>query len=474
MRSGTMTFSSVFRSTVIPVVGTLGVLAMAGVTAAHQKESPSELASRIDSLIQQLDDEDVLVGLEAETALVKIGAPAVAKLTAATKEGSPKRRQSAAEVLNDIAWATAGMEFSSQIKHPNLAGAVTLVLSPDGKFVYVPGHIAASINVFGRDVTTGRLTHKQTVQDNAQLAGVVTLYLNSDGKFAVAAACRSKTIALYSRDATTGELTLVTMRQRGAEGELKDLEWPIGAIFSTDDKFIYVIDDRKGTVFVFQIERDKDLRLVEIFEGPNRCFDGARGITAHPDGETLYVSSHRAGTLAVLNRDSKTGKLSVRQILRDEDDGVHGLAGTIHTCVTRDGKFVYTVSGRFEGDDAIGVFQVGKDGKLSVLQEFINNESDLKGFAGGAKGITISPDGRHFYASGAKSGSLACFDRDPVSGKLTYVSTLQGWVTGDNGKAGGTLGANGVEFSSDGKFLYLALEDGGAISVLARAALRQP
>jgi sugar lactone lactonase YvrE len=107
-----------------------------------------------------------------------------------------------------------------------------------------------------------------------------------------------------------------------------------------------------------------------------------------------------------------------------------------------------------------------------VLQEFINEESELKDFKGGAVGLTISPDGTRFYASGAKSRSLACFDRDPVNGKLSYVATLKSPVTGNNEKRAENLGANGIAFSSDGRFLYLALEDGGTISVLERTALQ--
>jgi 6-phosphogluconolactonase (cycloisomerase 2 family) len=456
------------RSAVVPIGAVLVLLALVSTAPAQSPESPAELAARVDRLIQELGDEKSEVREKATAALVKIGSPAVAKLRAASKDPATEPSQLATDILKVIGQAAAGLQFSSQIKRPELMGAVTLVFSPDERFVYVPGYIAASINVFRRDASTGRLAHQQSVTNKLELAGVVTLHLNSDGKLAVAAACHSKSIALFTRDETTGELTLASMRQREPEGELDNLEWPIDAIFSTDDKFIYAIDDRKGTVLSFQIDEGNQLKLVEIFEGQGRCFDGARGLAAHPDGKTLYVSSCRAGTLVVLNRDLVSGKLSVRQIVRDEEDGVHGLAGTIYACLSRDGKFVYTVSGRFAGDDAIGVFQVGSDGKLSVLQEFINEKSELRDFAGGANGLTISPDGTRFYASGTKSRSLACFDRDPVSGRLNYVTTLKSLVTGSGEKRSPQLGANGIGISSDGRFLYLALEDGSAISVLER------
>jgi 6-phosphogluconolactonase (cycloisomerase 2 family) len=468
MLSRTILINRAWGSILVHIGSTLALLAMTGAAAGQAEESSENLDARIDRLIQQLDDDNPEVRDAATTDLIKIGQPAVAKLIITAKEGRLAAGQRADQILNAVSRTAAGLRFASAIKRNELQGAVTLVLSPDGKFVYVPAHIAGAINVFRRDAKTGQLTDQQTIQDASQLDGVVTLRLNSDGKLAIATACRAKTVALYSRDEMTGELSLLSMRRKEPFGELSVMEWPTEAIFSNDDKFIYAVDDRQGTVLVFRIDDGNTLSFVEVFHGPDGCLSGARGINLHPDGKTLYVSCHRACTLVVLNRDPETGKVGIRQILRDEEDGVHGLAGTIDTCVSRDGKYVYTVSGRWAGDDAIGAFQVGADGKLTVLQEFINNQSDLKGFEGGAKGIMISPDGKRFYASGARSRSLACFNRNPDSGKLEYVTTIKNLVTGDRTeeRPGDNLGANGIDLSPDGRFLYLALENGAAISVL--------
>ncbi|HEY3969354.1 MAG TPA: beta-propeller fold lactonase family protein, partial [Planctomycetaceae bacterium] len=473
-------FTRQITAFLISILSASAVLAMAANIAAQTTETPSQLTSRIERLIRQLDDDSEKVSEEARSSLVEIGLPALKPLNEAAKDVTTEGGRLAAGIVRDIARTAAGLRMRSQTKTTGLQGAVTVELSRDGRYVYVPGHVAAAINVFRRDSRTGELAIQQCIVDRDQMDGVVTLRLSTDGKFAVAAACRSKTIALYSRDETNGELTLASMRRQEPDGELQNLEWPINAIFSTDGKFVYVIDDHKGTVLVFRCTGG--LTFVEIFEGPDHCFDGARGLTAHPDGKTLYISSHRAGTLVVLNRDPETGKVSIRQILHDEEDGVHGLAGTIYTCVSRDGEFVYSISGRFAGDDAIGVFQVGDDGKLSVLQEFINGDGELQDFKGGGVGIAISPDGTRFYASGTRSGSLACFRRDPVGGKLTYVTTLTSLETGESGTfvdnrravgnqlMVGNLGANGVDISSDGRFLYLALEGWSAISVLEQTA----
>jgi 6-phosphogluconolactonase (cycloisomerase 2 family) len=456
--------SCVVRSTFLAIASAFFLSTM-GILAAQRAELPAELEVRIDRLIQQLSDVKPKVREEATAALIQIGTPAAAKLKLAVKDATPERSRGATDILNVFARAEIGLRFSSQIKRKGLAGAVTVVLSSDGKFLYVPGHMAGAVNVFRRNAESGRLEHLQTIADAERLAGTVTLRLSTNGKFAVASSYRSKSVTLFSRDENTGELEIESVRSNEPDGELK-LEWPIDVTFSPDDKFVYAVDDRLGAVVVFQIEDGKHLKLVETFVGPDQCLDGVRGITAHPNGKSLYASSFRAATLVTLDRDPMTGKLSVRQVLRDEQDGVHGLTGVVAACVSRDGNFVYTTSGRFTGDNAVGVYQVGADGTLKVLQEFIAEKGDTKNFPSGANGITIAPDGKSVYVSGTTSRSLACFDRDPENGKLSNLKTLQTTGTGQDAD----LCANGIEVSSDGKFLYLAIEDAGAISVFERIA----
>jgi 6-phosphogluconolactonase (cycloisomerase 2 family) len=442
------------------------VLTLAGIAASQQAETPAEQASRIDMLIRQLDADSFSARQKAQMELAEIGEAAFEQLTAAAKDSSVERSQRATALLKEIRLGRLGLRHLSTVRHDGLLGAVTLVISPDGQFVYVPAFQGSAINVFRRDAITGSLEHQQSLVDGVQMGGVVTLRLSRDGKHAVAAAYRSKSIILLSRNANTGDLSIESVRQHEPDGELK-LTWPIDAIFSTDGRFVYAVDDQGASVIVFRVEEDKRLVLIETFQGEERCLDGARGLFPHPDGKTIYVSSRRPGTLTVLDRDPTSGKLGVRQVLRDEENDIHGLAGATETCVSRDGKFVYAISGRFEGDNAVNVFKVGADGKLTLLQELQCDQAGIQNLSG-ANDLTLSPDEEHLYVSGTTSCSVACFRRDRASGKLTYEATLQSEATG----VGAELGANGLQCSPDGRFLYLALENNSAISIFERTGKR--
>jgi 6-phosphogluconolactonase (cycloisomerase 2 family) len=433
-------------------------LVLASPAWSQQSDVPAEVAARIDRLIQQLDEDKFEIREKAEADLAAIGEPALAKLTVAAKDASAERSQRAAKIVAQIRSSGLGLRPVSSAGNPGMLGAVTVALSPDDRFVYVPAW-KSTLNILRRDAVTGALEHQGAIPDAEQWGGFLVARLSPNGKLAVAIAFNTKAIVLFLRNAESGQLAHLSARASDpAEG--LTLVRPTDVIFSTDGKFVYAVDDSQAAVVVFEVVDGKRLRLVESFEGPGRCFDGARVITAHPDNKTLYVTGFRAGTLCILDRDPASGKVGLRQVLTDEQDGIRGLAGAMSSLVSRDGKFVYTTSGRFAGDNSVGVYQVGDDGKLTVLQEFINDQGDLKDFTGGNQ-LALSSDESHLYASGTTSCSLACFRRDPATGKLTYTTTIRSEATG----AGTTLGANGIACSKDGRFLYLGLEDGGAVSV---------
>jgi 6-phosphogluconolactonase (cycloisomerase 2 family) len=429
---------------------------------AQEPSSPTALTARIERLIRQLDDEKFEVREKAEKDLAAIGEPAREKLTAATKDASFERSQRAAKLLKELRRNSVGLRYLSTVKHEGLAGAVTVAISPDGRFVYGQGFQAHAVNAFRRDEVTGELTHVQTIADPENLAGAVKLRLSEDGKQAVVACYAAKSIGYFTRNEKTGELTQVATFRGNPE---VNLQWPVEAVFSADGKRIYAVDDQRAAVVaLFAIPARKEIGWSEVFQGEDRCFDGVRGITAHPDGKTLYVSSYRAGTLTVVEGAEDGGKLRVRQVLRGGQDDVRGLPGIIAARVSRDGKFVYTVSGRFGGSEAVSVFRVGDDGKLKVVQEFLNEQGELTDFTGGNQ-LALSPDETMLYAAGTTSAGLACFRRDAKTGKLEFITTIRNEATG----VGDNLGANGIAISPDGRHLYLALEDAGAISVFERA-----
>jgi len=138
------------------------------------------------------------------------------------------------------------------------------------------------------------------------------------------------------------------------------------------------------------------------------------------------------------------------------------LAGVFGVTCSRDGEFVYTTSGRFEGDSAVSVFQRDSDGNLKLVHELIAERDELPGFLGGNR-LVLSPDEKELYAVASRSGSVACFERDTKTGRIKVQEIFAG--ADDKGI---TAGAAGVAISPDGKYMYIAAEGEATISIYRR------
>ena len=212
------------------------------------------------------------------------------------------------------------------VNRPDLSKAVCLVKSSDGKFLYASCWNPGSLVVFSRDQKSGKLTHLQTIDGKPDLAGATSFALSSDGRLAVVSAFQSKKAILFRRDAESGLLTELDV----AIGQGKGMEFPCGASFSADGKFVAVADGGRSretsAVRTFRVDGEK---LVEagIDEGRNRCYAAVRAVAFHPDGKTLFAACCVPGSLVVADFDPKTGATKVRQILWAVSAGGHDFEG---------------------------------------------------------------------------------------------------------------------------------------------------
>ena len=362
---------------------------------------------------------------------------------------------------------TAGrLRLVESFDRSDLAGANSLTMSGDGRALYATGYKAYNIVAFARDPASGKLNHLDTYEDGQKLCMVVGFRLSPDGRRAAAAAVSSGAVVLYKVDAASGRLRATDSAVHGTDGA-GTLAAPTEVVFSNDSRFLYAIDGSgssgNGAVAVFEVDGD-ELKFVESFEGEGKSLAGCRGIAMHPDGKKVLVVSTFASTLVVLDRDEKTGRLADRQVVKNDEGGVHGLGGATRVICSPDGRFVYSVSGRFKGNPSVvGAYRFDEKGQsLRLLQELSAEAGEIEDFAGGNY-LALSPDGRRLYATGTRSGSLACLDRDTETGRLTFAETFK-----DGAAPGQLRGAAGVAVSPDGQFVYVSSEFDRAVNVFRR------
>ena len=157
-----------------------------------------------------------------------------------------------------------------------------------------------------------------------------------------------------------------------------------------------------------------------------------RHLEVSADGAQIYaLEVDSASRLSVVARDPSTGRLGLA--------AVPGLALSHNEFTSApDGRHLYLASGQvITRDLATGALSPGPNVPL------------LPGPAG-ASGIAISPDGEHVYVADYY-GKIFVYDRDPLTGALTFVEAEEDGVGGVDG----LYSASALVVSPDGAHVYV-------------------
>ena len=206
------------------------------------------------------------------------------------------------------------------------------------------------------------------------------------------------------------------------------------------------------------------LTFLEVLQDGVDGVDGLMGpvsVTVSPDGQHVYVASQDDDAVAVFSRDVTNETLAFVDLGQDGVDGVFGLDGASGVTVSPDGRHVYATAAL---DDSLVVF--GRDASgdaLAFTGVETNGVAGVFGLAG-ASSVAVSPDGRHVFATGSLGGTIAVFGRDATVDDLAFVGV---YVDGAGG-VDGLAGASSVVVSPDGENVYVAGAADDAIAVFQR------
>lgn len=212
---------------------------------------------------------------------------------------------------------------------PGLSRAAHVVLSADGKHVYVASRNGASdgadlLAVFTRDAVSGALSFVEALTQGVNgLVGIKEINALSWGPndaqlYATSGA--DNTVTVWSRDVASGKLTLQQALFDGAATG-NAMAMPAGVALSRDGAFVYVAGSASDSIAVFARAADGQLSFSSAVSngvGDVSGFDGplALAVSAHDDA--LYVSAVRNNhQILVFGRNAATGALTFRERLQD-------------------------------------------------------------------------------------------------------------------------------------------------------------
>ena len=371
------------------------------------------------------------------------------------------------------AQAQAILSFDQALKENlnlinGLAGANHVVVSPNGRTVYVAGNADDAIGVFLVDSLSNTLRFIEAKKDNLGgvdgLNGVHTLAISPDGRFLYATGDTDDALVVFSRNLATGTLEIVDIERNGFAG-ITGLNGATGLAVSPDGRHVYATGQLDNSLVAFSRDSTSgELGFLAKYTDDQNSVDGLSGATTlaiSPDGRQIYVAANGEDKVSVFSRDDTTGVLTFLEVQTDNIGGVSGLLGVAGVTLSPDGKTLYALS---NDDDAVVVFSRDlATGALTFVEIQEDGTSGVVGLSGASSAL-VSADGQNVYVSGSSDRALVVFSRDSVTGALTFDEA----ILDDQDGVNGLNGVTGLALNPAGDNLYVAGEFDNSVSIFER------
>lgn len=320
------------------------------------------------------------------------------------------------------------------------SGPYGLALSPDGRSLYVAEQGDNLIAAFTRNPATNALTLLDTYEDEltggANLEDAVRVLVSNDGRNVYVTSSTADAVTAFARDVDTGALTLLDSVKDGANYNcplnctpLAGLNGAYGMAISPDGQFLYVSSITDNAIVALRRgPTDGDLiggsglftnpRYVATTTHPSLL--AAYDIVISPDGAYLYAAGYFSGNILIFARNPTDGRLTYKATLANS--GIPSLIGVFRLDLSPDGNQLYAAS--FGGGITV-LTRNPATGGLSLRQALREEEDGGVTGLENASAVRVSPDGRYVYVTGYSSNTLVVFERDLATGELFYAQTVR-------------------------------------------------
>lgn len=328
---------------------------------------------------------------------------------------------------------TAGQHLEFVTRYSDGQGGVSgieapsrVLISPDGRSVFVTSQDGDSLAVFERDAVSGELAFLQVLRDGqggvTALLGAHGLAMDPGNSHLYVAASFESAIGIFRRDPDTLLLNFIG-EVRGGVGGVTGLAGIRDLVVSRDGAQVLGVGSEANTVVVFnrssvsttagQLSFLQSLPLI----GGNRPISiSIPGANDNTDVDHVYVVAQNSNSLHVLRRQldpTSAGVGSVQNLFRYNhgSNGIDKMRGPRAVRVSPNGKRVYVAS---QIDHSVLAFDRDTNrssanfGGLTLAEVRSDNVDGVDGI-NNVYSMAVSNDSRHVYAAGFGDSAVASF-----------------------------------------------------------------
>ncbi len=334
---------------------------------------------------------------------------------------------------------------------------------------------ASSVNWSCEATGSGSLSYVQSIIDGENsitgLQGVSSLTVSADlvglGSHVLASSVLDNSLTAFSINPLNGELTQAAITQAGAGANINGARDVL-----VIDNDIYVASQVDDSLVAFKAVNNigLDLQWIENhnFSTGVNGLNQAVALIASPNGMNIYVAGANDNAIVVFNRNLMTGALTLETTYSEGDvNGSLGLNGVNALAISSDGNSVYT-SGINNG--TIGVYERDLVTGTLTFKEVINSNNTAVDMSG-ISAINLADDGEHVYLTSAANNAIYVFKRKtdvPTTDFSFGTLSLQQEISNSLNNINGLLSPSDITISIDGRHAYVSSEQSDSVLWFAR------
>ncbi len=270
-----------------------------------------------------------------------------------------------------------------------------------------------SVSAFKLNPANGQLSFLNQVSCKGN--NPVHLALDPDERHLIVSNHLSSSLAVLSihEDGSLGrvEQLVVLHGEPGPHRKEQPFSKPHFNPFDISGRFVLVPDKGLDRVFSFKAQ---DGRLLPCDPPYIQCREtsGPRHLAFHPDLPFVYVVNELDSTVTAYEFNVQNGALKPFQILSTLSDRYTDNSRAAGIQIASSGRFLYASN---RGEDSIAVFEIDPStGRMTFVQTAPSGGKTPRFF-------TLSPDGRHLYCLNEDSDTITIMQIDATNGRLSDV-----------------------------------------------------